>query len=554
MKWQLFIGSLFAVWLSSCAKQHIVLPQEDVLYRVESFFAYHPDSALAILDTLQTEMLSAKERAHYCLLKFKVRDAIALYDEESDSLLQVASSYFVGGNDKWFEAETCEALSRIAFKEGKGEQVKLDWLLKACQSMEQCTLVDERFIRYSEKEETAQEWIGGYRNKIQMRLGMCYLDNGYTEEGLRYLKPVYSYFAGKRQKLYWAGSAFMLGNAYLSLKEYDSCRLYFQKGLEAAQQLAQVENEAYYHYSMSMFYLYQYDNKDDESEKQGGRLLEKAIDECHQGLGLYDEATTKYKEGFYSNLSRIYYRLEQYDSCAYYAEKQLDFMSAMDYEIVPNPDNAEIFYRLYKSHEALGHQEEALEFANRYIEMQQSLEKEPKEVANVKNEYDRKLEMMQLQNERMKERYRLYLLLAVAVATLATVLWLTYQYRKNKEIEALRREEAYRKLQSEFEAASQHSLKVMQNRALEIYHQADDNVLGRVMAEFETAYPQAFEKLVASHPELSEVERNIVVLSFLGFRVKEEADMLGLSSNTVTKYRTNIRKKMDYAPVSDLFK
>ncbi len=74
------------------------------------------------------------------------------------------------------------------------------------------------------------------------------------------------------------------------------------------------------------------------------------------------------------------------------------------------------------------------------------------------------------------------------------------------------------------------------------------------MAEFETAYPQAFEKLVASHPELSEVERNIVVLSFLGFRVKEEADMLGLSSNTVTKYRTNIRKKMDYAPVSDLFK
>ena len=346
----------------------------------------------------------------------------------------------------------------------------------------------------------------------------------------------------------------MLGNAYLSLKEYDSCRLYFQKGLEAAQQLAQVENEAYYHYSMSMFYLYQYDNKDDESEKQGGRLLEKAIDECHQGLGLYDEATTKYKEGFYSNLSRIYYRLEQYDSCAYYAEKQLDFMSAMDYEIVPNPDNAEIFYRLYKSHEALGHQEEALEFANRYIEMRQSLEKEPKEVANVKNEYDKKLEMMQLQNERMKERYRLYLLLAVAVATLATVLWLTYQYRKNKEIEALRREEAYRKLQSEFEAASQHSLKVIQNRALEIYHQADDNVLGRVMAEFETAYPQAFEKLVASHPELSEVERNIVVLSFLGFRVKEEADMLGLSSNTVTKYRTNIRKKMDYAPVSDLFK
>ena len=64
--------------------------------------------------------------------------------------------------------------------------------------------------------------------------------------------------------------------------------------------------------------------------------MQKAIAECHQGLSLYKDPMSKYKDGFYCNLGRFYFRLEQYDSCAYYVEKQLDFMNAMHYEIVPH--------------------------------------------------------------------------------------------------------------------------------------------------------------------------------------------------------------------------
>jgi len=547
---------LFIVWalflLAACAKQSIVSsPQEETLYQLNGCFPQKLDSIIQVLDTLNVEALSEKERAHYCLLKVWTRDHLFLYDSVTDSLLQVAEDCFVGGKDKWFEALTCEALSRIAFKEGKSEQIKLDWLLKAFQSIEQCRHVDERLLRYSEKGLSEQEWIDNYRYKIQLRLGMCYLDNGYHKEGLRYLKPVYTYFSEKQKYNNRFYSTFMLGNAYLALKEYDSCLMCFEQGLEVARNIGQAENVAYYHLSMSMFYRYQFDNQDYENEEDGRQLLQKSISECHQGLALYQDPMFKYKDGLYSELENSYYRLGQYDSCAYYAEKQLDFMKAMHFETVPNQEQA-IFLHLYKSYENLGNQEEALKYAHLYFETQQAIEKQPKAVEQVKNEYDKKIEMMQLQNEQQAKRYRLYLLLALVLLSLVVVVWLSNRYRKNKEIEILRQKEAYWKLESEFQSASQQSLQALQQRVMTLYQSGQEDRLKRVLAEFVAAYPQGMEKLQANHPDLTDSERNIVILSFLGFRVKETADLLGLSINTVVKYRTNIRKKVDSKTFSDL--
>ena len=168
-------------------------------------------------------------------------------------------------------------------------------------------------------------------------------------------------------------------------------------------------------------------------------------------------------------------------------------------------------------------------------------------------DYEQQLEKMRLQHEQQLRRYQHYLLLALAVGALLVVLWMTNRYRKNKEIELLRQEEAYRKLQSEFDAASQHSRQVLQQRMMTLYRTGGNDRLERILAEFAAAYPGAMEKMQAKQPELIEAERNIVVLSFLGFRVKEEADLLGLSVNTVTKYRTNIRKKLGSDSVSNLW-
>jgi len=555
MKKILLLIVLLVIVFASCNKPTTPTPQEDVLYQVEGYFGQKPDSVLQILDTLNLDMLSEKERAHYCLLKVKVRDAFFLYDNETDSLLQVAENYFIGGNDKWFEAETCEALSRIAFKEGKGEQVKLDWLQKALQSIEQCQHIDERLIRFANRPVSEKERIDFQKYDLQFQLGMCYLDHGYTREGLDHLKAAEEFYAETQNYYMCFGIDNALGDAYLAIKEYDSCRMYFEKGMQAAKESGNAERIAYCHFSNSMYHRYRFNNQDFENEEDGRQLLWNAIAECHQGLALYEGPMFYYKDALYSELSRCFYLLEQYDSCIYYAEKQIDFMDTMHFEMVPNSENTAIFQRLYKSHEALGNQEKALEYAHRYFEMREAIENQPQAVEQVKNEYDKKLEMMQLQNEQQVKRYRLYLLLALTLVALVAVLWLSNRYHKNKEVEALRQKEAYMKLQSEFEVASQQAQQarqVLQQRVMALYQSGQENRLERILAEFAAAYPQAEEKLQANHPDLSETECQIVALSFLGFRVKEEAELLGLSTNTVVKYRTNIRKKVDSKAVSNL--
>lgn len=69
---------------------------------------------------------------------------------------------------------------------------------------------------------------------------------------------------------------------------------------------------------------------------------------------------------------------------------------------------------------------------------------------------------------------------------------------------------------------------------------------------FNAAYPHAYERLKATYPDLSEQECDLLVLNFLNFRIKEEAEILDLSQNTVMKYRSNLLKKVGKDPIAGL--
>lgn len=549
---------LLIVWalflLAACAKQSIVPPpQEDILYQMTFYSAERPDSALQILDTLDIDMLSEKERAHYCLLKVGVRDMFHLYDDKTDSLMQVAEDYFIGSKEKYFEAETYEYRARLTSMKGEGEQAKLEWLLKALQSIKECHHVDERFIRFSNKPMTKQDIIDFKKYRLHMKLGMCYLNNGYSEESLDHLRKAGQYFDNTEFSTMRFQTANMLGNAYLDNKEYDSCLIWYRKSLEIAENSGKDEQVAYCHFLMSTYFICRFENEDYKSDEEGQQLLRQSVAECHQGLALYKGTMFRYKDSFYNDLSNAYFQLGRYDSCLYYSEKLLAYHKEHYPNIVPDNWVVDLYRHMYQSHEALGHTKETLEYARLYFEMQQAIEKQPKAVEQVKNEYDKKLELMQLKNEQQAKRYRLYLLLALVLLSLVVVVWLSNRYRKNKEIEILRQKEAYRKLESEFQSASQQSLQALHKRVMALYQlEEQEDRLERVLAEFAATYPQGIEKLQANHPNLTDTECNIVILSFLGFRVKETADLLGLSTNTVVKYRTNIRKKVDSKAFSEL--
>ena len=115
-----------------------------------------------------------------------------------------------------------------------------------------------------------------------------------------------------------------------------------------------------------------------------------------------------------------------------------------------------------------------------------------------------------------------------------------------------RHDEAERELQTKVEQAAQHTREMLQQRVTDIYQSNSKDRLQRILEAVDDTYPQTVARLKSEYPELSETERNILLLNFFHFRIKEEADLLGLSENTVGKYRSNLGKSLGKDPISDL--
>ena len=111
-------------------------------------------------------------------------------------------------------------------------------------------------------------------------------------------------------------------------------------------------------------------------------------------------------------------------------------------------------------------------------------------------------------------------------------------------------DDALEQLQTQADDTLQQVRAMLPQRVNDIYSSKVGNRLERIMDEFETAYPEAMGRVAAVYPDLTPTERRIFVLSHLQFRAKEEADLLGLSQNTVLQYRSNLRKKTENASIS----
>ena len=115
-----------------------------------------------------------------------------------------------------------------------------------------------------------------------------------------------------------------------------------------------------------------------------------------------------------------------------------------------------------------------------------------------------------------------------------------------------RHDEEQRELQTKVEQAAQHTREILQQRVTDIYQSNSKDRMQRILEAVDDTYPQIVARLKSEYPELSETERNILLLNFFHFRIKEEADLLGLSENTVAKYRSNLGKTLGKDPISDL--
>ena len=165
-----------------------------------------------------------------------------------------------------------------------------------------------------------------------------------------------------------------------------------------------------------------------------------------------------------------------------------------------------------------------------------------KQYENYKAERDFRLTALREQKQAQKTKGLRTVCVIVALLLLVALAFVIYHriYRKRmaREHEAIQRD--LQEAHGALEAQAQEALRM---KVQAIYDDKRNNTFGRILEVFNTAYPDALMKLKAAHPDLNDTELDICVLSYFPFRMKEIADILDLRENTVSKYRTAIKKK-----------
>ena len=343
-----------------------------------------------------------------------------------------------------------------------------------------------------------------------------------------------------------------LGNQYSILQQMDSARYYFN---EAFKYLADTNNLAYRDL-ISGLALYNY---------YSGKSVESAVIDLKRMATQTKDEDERLTRFF--TIGSIYFEIRQFDSAMVYLTR-----------VFENKDNVVMKRGAARSLRVIfqvkGDTLKAAQYARYQVENPVHEGESNRQVSQLSDLFQTYLQEKQvtasLRERKKAVRTTLAVVLPLVVVLAAVVVIL--MRRRNKirmvaqEAEAQRRlsevsqqlseasqlrDEAERELQTKVDQAAQHTREIMQQRVADIYQSNTKNRLQRIIEAVDETYPQAVAKLKEEHPELNETERHILLLNFLHFRIKEEADLLGLSENSIAKYRSNLGKTLGKDPVSD---
>ena len=355
-----------------------------------------------------------------------------------------------------------------------------------------------------------------------------------------------------------ANTLLQLGKQFDKLKEYDSASYYYERILE----IHPDSQTLLYRDAVCMLALSEYSAHHDTLASLDSlkRMASQAANE--------DE-----RLGRFVGIGSIYQDMGQYDSAKVYLEPVLGKYGK----------RGKVAARLLRDIALIeGDTVKANQYAQFLIEDVTSAAKNQAQVSQLNDMFQQHLQWEQekaeaerRQTEQLAARRRLVRGVVTAVVVLLVlgvgVWWWMAKRRKEHEAEtqtlneekqqlqtqvddALQQlqtvDDALQQLQTQADDALQQARTMLPQRVADLYRAKVPNRLERIMDEFEAAYPGAMERVAAAYPNLTKTEAQLFVLSFLQFRAKEEADLLGLSQNTVLQYRSNLRKKTGNASIS----
>ena len=502
---------------------------------IDSLMWRQPDSAFAMLQEFALSATSDsldEFNGHYCQLLVSELLFKNYYAQSNRKDLKKAVDYF-DSIDDGFLAARAHYMNGVGFYER-------DSLIEACGEYLNALRMMER--HFAEKD------LVGHKARFMAltfnRLGDLFSAQFMQEPAIYCYKQALAYNRIAPTSPYGSSNnLYRIGKQYSKLHEADSAAYYFDMALECLSD----RNNMIYRDIVAYRALSEFTFHGDAKT---------ALDSLKSMASQAENETERLNR--YRTIGGVYFGFEQYDSAKFYLMPVLE----------KDPNGAMLAAKYLKDialkeGDTVKANEYALILANKGASAAENQAQVSKLNDIFQNYLQEKQEVASLRERRKAVRMTLMVLVPLLVAIgLAVVLVMRRRHKKRlaaQEAVAQQRldeasqryDETERELQTKVEQAAQHTREMLQQRATAIYHSKEGDKLRRILNEFATAYPQASERLMATS-HLKEQERNIIVLSFLHFRAKEIAELLGLSENTVLQYRSNIKKKMGSDPVSDL--
>lgn len=492
----------------------------------------HSDSALCLLETIDTRRLTSEENARYALLYTQALDKNHKVIQ-NDSLIRIAVDYYSGQRNmlKLAEAKYYWGCYYM-YKEQKEEAVKV--------------FLDAEKIALPLE---AYNLLG----LISYRIAILQ-ENQFRIKQAQESFSLAAYYFGKAENLKNENIALLgKGNIFRYTKQYDSCIYYLDKALWMAQTRNDTSLSALGHNLKGYIYMYIGE-------------IHLAKQEALSSLNLLKEESAS---DYYILLSDIYSQENKLDSAEYYIEKSLD--NILQEKIKPG-----VYTRLQKINEKREDFYKALVFAKKVNALTDSMYRDFKRKSVL--EFEQKYHYEQLQREAalLKAKEAWLWVIVIGLGSLIMIIVALYQYvvdkrkrelikyrlrlvtfehkLKAQECNLLLLSERDQKLKEIVQRRIEITKKIIVATTLNGRQDVDyKKILTDLLAlekweEFcegiNILYNGFVEELKKNYPILTDTDLKLCCLTCAGFTTKEIASFMRVVDCTVNNRRCEIMRKV----------